>query len=376
MNFYRITSALTLHSFKDPIGAVPILGISLKKHQEIFISLVNGKLIDIDDPSKIKESGEYFVFADDLFFSIAFLKKAIVASKNKKSSLQFCLDKNIFNERYILPHPNYSNEKYQFKFFYYKNKEEPKEHIIEQNIYEYSVNIPSQIVAGGKYRMDMCDTFASHIISPFHLLFTTLAQNLCRIDSKQKKIPRFLKENFGSPGTFWYYRALRKMNKFGKNCKIHPTAIIEGSEIGDNVFIGANAVIRLSVLKNNCTVSDNVGVINSFLDEGTYIANCNYINSCVTYREVFLIHGPYQLSIFGENSACFAVINCDIRLDQNTIKIPTSYGIIDSKQPILGIAYGHRSKAGGGNIIASGRIMPNDYVLNPPDSIILNFEKK
>ena len=373
MNFYRLKSNTRLHVFNDPIGDVPVLGIALKEQQQNFITSVKGKLIDVENKNDIRESGDYFVFTDDLFFSLAFLKKVVEAVLKTNTSLQFCLGKTIFNERYILPHPNYKNGYYQFNFLYYNEKKEPKEHLLDKNIYEYSVTIPPQIVKGGNYRMDMCDTFASHIISPFHLLFVTLAQNLCRIDSKQKMIPQFLKEKFGAPGTFWYYRALRKMNKFGKNCKIHPTAIIEGSEIGDNVFIGANAVIRLSVLKNNCTVSDNVGVINSFLDEGTYIANCNYINSCVTYKEVFLIHGPYQLSIFGENSACFAVINCDIRLDQNTIKIPTSYGIIDSKQPLLGIAYGHRSKAGGGNIIASGRIMPNDYILNPPDSIILNF---
>ena len=87
-----------------------------------------------------------------------------------------------------------------------------------------------------------------------------------------------------------------------------------------------------------------------------------------------MIHGPYQLSVFGEKSSCFAVINCDIRLDQKSIKIPTSKGMIDSRQPLLGIAYGHHSKVGGGNIIAAGRIVPNGSQIAPPDNIILDFQ--
>ena len=165
------------------------------------------------------------------------------------------------------------------------------------------------------------------------------------------------------------------MNKIGKNCEIHPSAIIEGSIIGDNAKIGANAIVRLSVLGDDCYISDNVTCINSVLRNKAFIANSNYINSVLCYEEVFVIHGPYHLSVFGKNSACFAIINCDIRLDAQTIKIPTSQGIIDSKQHFLGIAYGHHSKTGGGNIIAAGRIVPNYKHINPPNHIILKIDE-
>ena len=68
------------------------------------------------------------------------------------------------------------------------------------------------------------------------------------------------------------------------------------------------------------------------------------------------------------------MINCDIRLDEKTIKIPSSKGVIDSDQRILGVAYGHKSKTGGGNIIAAGRIVPNNKIIAPPDNIILKFD--
>ena len=128
-----------------------------------------------------------------------------------------------------------------------------------------------------------------------------------------------------------------------------------------------------SYIQKGSVIADNVSVINCVLGEKTHISNSNYVNSILTYEEVFLIHGPYQFSVFGYKSSCFAVINCDIRLDEKTIKIPSSKGIIDSDQRILGIAYGHKSKTGGGNIIAAGRIVPNYKIITPPDNIILNF---
>jgi hypothetical protein len=93
----------------------------------------------------------------------------------------------------------------------------------------------------------------------------------------------------------------------------------------------------------------------------------------MSYEEVYLIHGPYQFSIYGNNVAVFATINCDFRLDQKTIKIMTRHGLIDTGQQFLGIAFGHRSKVGGGNVVAPGRIVPNDYWLSSPDSIVTGF---
>lgn len=376
MKFYKIKYGKKLHSFDDEIGDSPILGTALKVHQNNLIKSQGGQLITVSSQEGINDSKGYFVFNETLFFSDQFLIKAIQATKNHPGNLRFCLNENSFNNRYVLPFKSGETNGNKFAFYYINGKGPHTDVFIDQKVHEYHLNIPSQIVRGGRYDLDACDTFAMEIISPFHLLFANLAQNIARTVRQENPITSFFKKNFVDKYPFWYYKALRSMNKIGKNCKIHPTAVIEASVIGDNVQIGAHAVVRLSVLENDCYVSDNVGVINSYLAQKTFIATCNYVNSCVTYPEVFLIHGPYQFSVFGENSACFAVINCDLRLDQETIKIPTSEGLIDSKQSILGIAYGHRSKTAGGNIIAAGRIVPNDLVINPPDNIILKFEDK
>ena len=373
MIFYRIVKNELLHSFGDKIGDVPVCGKRLIDRQNESIAAVGGTVKNITDISIISNEQGYLMFDENMFFTSEFLKSVIDLIQSKQSNLQFCLNRNTFNDRFVLPCANDTTDHHVLNMFYYKNESTLELCPVNQEIYEHSVIMPSQIIRGKEFHMDQCEVFASTIISPFHLLMINLAVNLMRTIPLQKKVPKVLKERFGNTGGKWFYRGLKRLNKIGKNCNIHPTALIEGSVIGDNVNVGAYSIVRLSTLGSNCSVSDNVTVINSVLGDHTYIANSNYINSCLTFNEAFLIHGPYQISVFGENSACFAVINCDIRLDQKNIKIPTSQGVLDSKQEFLGIAYGHRSKTGGGNIIAAGRIVPNDLHITPPDSIILNF---
>ncbi len=375
MIFYKLTTNTPLYSFNDPIGKVPIVNQTLSEHQEQIINSLGGEIISIHSESEISNQVPYFVFDENLFFTQPFLKKCLDLIKTKKENIQFAVNKNTFNERYILP-TNLDNEHqiiFNLKYHY-----EPGPWTIEmirQKIFFASVDLPEQIIEGKKFHMHQSDTFAGHIISPFHLLQINIAFNLYRTVKLQKLIPEFLRSRFGRLNSPLFFRGLKRLNKIGNNCNIHPTALIEGSIIGDNVTIGAFAIIRLSVISAKVTVAEHVTVINSVLGEETYIANSNFIGNCVTYPNVFLIHGPYQASIFGKNSACFAVINCDYRLDQKNIQIPTSQGILDSHQKILGIAYGHKSKTGGGNIIAAGRIVPNDFEITPPNHIILNFKK-
>lgn len=376
MIFYRIVQQTKLHSFGDFIGEVPFLGKKLYELQNEYVKNIGGTITDVGSKEEIIDNTPYFVFYEDLFFTGPFLESCVKVAKNLNTNIQYCLGRNSFNDRFILPTSSDSEEHHVLKFYFQCDKEISKKVVIKQKIYDYETRVPHQIVKGGIYKTDQCDTFALHIISPFHLLFANLGLNLARSIKYRSKMPSILDKQFGQPGGRWFYHGLKVLNKIGKNCKIHPTALLEGAVIGDNVTIEAGAIVRMSILGDNCQVSDNVTIVNSVLGESTFIGNSNYVSSCLTYPKVFLIHGPYQFSVFGKSSACFAVINCDYRLDQHNIKIPTSEGIIDSHQPLLGIAYGHRSKTGGGNIIAAGRIVPNDLDLTPPDHIILNFDNK
>jgi hypothetical protein len=371
---YRLLTGRTLYSFGDPIGAVPVFDTTLARYQEQAVRKQGLEIRDVAAEAEIQED-RYYIFEDDLFFSEAFFAGVLRESRQQSGSQRFILAPNSFNERFSLPDSPSADDYLAFNFFF-RNRQEPRvqQVVVPQRIFPYSLKLPTPIVASGTYSFDQCAVIAARMASPFHLLQVNIALNISRTVSLQDRFPRWLVEKVAPVNSWAFFRAIRSLNRIGKRCKIHPTALIEGSVIEDDVIIGANAIVRLSRVGRGSHIQDNVSVMQSVVGEHNVISNGNHLNLCLTYDDVFLIHGPYQFSVFGRSSAVFAVINCDYRLDQKTIAIPTDCGLLDSRQPLLGIAYGHRSKVGGGNIIAAGRIVPNDRHVLPPASIITKFE--
>lgn len=374
--FFRICRDSKLLGLNDPIGDVPLLGKSLKAIQDERIAIVSGKLSDRTDSVTLSyaSSPGYFTFDERELMSSDFLKFAIQRSNQSKKNLKFHFEENRFNRRFLLGWDPSQGEKYKSSLQWIARPNDPNFESVRvpQKIYFSATSIPRTVVSHGEWSYDQCSTYAGLIASPFHLLQLNLAELFARAMKLRTWMPHFLDQwlfKTHSPTFFW---GLRRINRIGKRSKIHPTATLEGVTLGDDCTIGAHAVVRMSHLGSGCTVDENTVVKYSVLGDGTYIACGNQVNGCMTYENVFLIHGPYQFSIFGKNSTVMAVINCDIRLDGKTIKIPTDYGLIDSQQELMGIAYGHNTKIGAGNMIAAGRIVPNNKILLPPSSIILS----
>lgn len=373
IKIYRLKTRSCLHAFDDPILEVPVDGMLLADFQKKVVSSLGHELIDIESLDQVNPFAHFVYFHDDLVFTKEFLKSCLLHIKRATTSLQFALKENSFNRHFNLPHQK--NEKHNLFFdFFYIDRSDKKICLcyIDQQIYEQRISIPRQIVQSGMLCYDQTDNFIMRLASPFHLLYANLALNLGRPIRIQRFCPQWIQEKFFSFGSSLFYRALKWSNQIGRNCKIHPSAIIEGAVIEDNVTIGAGSIIRLSRIGSDSTIEDGARVAYSVLGKKNYIAAGNLINLSMTYDEVFLIHGPYQFSIYGKQVAVMAVINCDVRLDQKNIKIMTDQGLLDSLQPLIGIAYGHGSVVGGGNVIAPGRIVPNDCKIPPPEQILVH----
>lgn len=379
---YRFLTESKLYGLEDPIGEVPVMNVALQEHQNNIVHKKQHPLLDVQYLDSISTE-KFILFYDHTYFTEAFFDQLVLKTKDLDYTVQVCLKENSFNNRFLLPTSLPEQDDVYLDFYYVvKQGDTPTTEAIQgcpkiyldQEIIENHVTVPPQLYRERNYSMPQTSVFAGHILTPFHLLQINVAVNLARtVKKQQNKMFSYFRNLSGYWGARLYSRGLRSMNKIGKNCMIHPTAVIEGSVIGDGVKIGAHSIVRLSVIGDNSEITDNVVVANSVLGESCYISNNNYVDLCLLYDEVFLIHGPYQFSVFGKNSAVFATINCDFRMDQKTIKIASPIGMLDSRQAFLGIAYGHRSKVAGGNIIAAGRVVPNDHVQDPPDNIIFKF---
>ena len=374
---YRLRSAKKLHAFGDPVEDIPLLGERLEDFQRRVLTAAGFEFRgDVDHYSHASLGS--LVFGDDLVVTEALLRQ--VAARwptflKNAESLRFGLADNEFNRAYVLAHEaGPFSGRYTFPFFAkFAAHENFRDETLTQEIIPFGLPIPKQMVKEGYLHYPLCDEWMSRMASPFHVLQANLALNSSRGFTVTRRLPEFLRRRLLSMGTKDFYRGLKRLNRIGKNCRIHPTAVLEGAVIGDNVTIGAYAVVRMSHVGAGSHIEDQACVRYSVLGQNNFIAQGNHVHLCLSYDDAFLIHGPYQFSVFGASTAVMAVINCDIRLDELTIKIPTDVGVIDSRLGLMGVAYGHRSKVGGGNIIAPGRIVPNDWREAPPDFIRMEF---
>jgi hypothetical protein len=372
--FYRVREGKRLHAFGDPILEVPVLGRPLGDQQRAMIESNGCELRDVSARTDV--AGERcFIFDEDLCFTSQLIAAVLRAGRESRTSLRFGLAANPFNDRFALPHDCDPAGVHRFNLHYIRSRDDATtEAVVPQNVLPFPVSLPDQIVRGGTYRFDQCATFLTRLASPFHLLQANLAVHFGRLASLRSRLPAWVEERLAPVHSRAYVRGLRSLNRVGRHCRVHRSAVLENAVLEEGVVVGANSTIRHAYIGAGTVIDDNVVIVNSVLGKRNAVASGNQINLCVTYEDVFLIHGPYQFSIFGKSSAVFAVINCDIRLDQRTITIPTDVGMLDSRQPLLGIAYGHHSKVGGGNIIAAGRIVPNHRRIDPPATIILKVD--
>ena len=373
MKFFRLKSGRTLYGFGDAIADVPLTGIPLADFQRAAVEAAGAEFHDVSDESDIPDE-QYVILDEPVFLSKQAARYITECAKQSSKSLRFCLRDNELNRRFVLPCSANTEDYLKFPVYYRHGDDGPlTDQFIPQKIYENWSPLPRQIVPGGKYRVDHCDTIVATIDSPFHLLQANMYLNMDQ--SRWLRKLAFWKRDEDTPhiSAFLYYRSLKLLNRIGKGCRIHPTAVVEGAVIGDGVTIGAHALVRLSHVGAGTVIDDQASVTYSVLGKNNHIANKNHISFCMTYDDVFLIHGPYQFSVFGEGSSVFATINCDVRMDQRTIRIRGPEGLYDSRQHLLGIAYGHGAKMAGGNIVAPGQIVPNGHTQLPPDFIVTDL---
>lgn len=154
----------------------------------------------------------------------------------------------------------------------------------------------------------------------------------------------------------------------GKNCDIHPSAIITGpASIGDNCAIGAGVII------DNCTIGDNVTI-----DAGCTMMMSSVANNCflpfraslyltqVMENTIIAQNTCLQMCVIGRNSfvgagSTFTDFNL---LAQKPMRAANIDGELQSVgQIVLGSAVGHNCRIGSGMVVFPGRMIESDVVL-------------
>lgn len=155
--------------------------------------------------------------------------------------------------------------------------------------------------------------------------------------------------------------------RVGRNCVIDPDAVIHGpTTIGDNVTIGANAVIENCIIGDNVNISQGCQLMLSVVGDGTFLPfRASLFMTTVMENCLIAQNTCLQMCVIGRNSFIGAGTTfTDFNLLSAPIKARDGTGQLRiSNRPVLGGCVGHNCRLGAGMIVYPARMIESDTIL-------------
>ena len=162
-----------------------------------------------------------------------------------------------------------------------------------------------------------------------------------------------------------------RMGRKGKGCRIHPSAVVEGSWLGDGVEVGANAVVRGSVLADGVHVEDLSLVEFSVLAERARVQRLGMVKFSVLGTEA-AGGGAIQLSVLAPGASVkHAAALMDVSLGQQGVQVMRQGTLCNAPLGFGGVCVGPGTTIGAGVMVGPGRMVPGGLnVARSPDQIV------
>jgi carbonic anhydrase/acetyltransferase-like protein (isoleucine patch superfamily) len=360
--------------FDDPVGEALIKQKPLAEHQREVLSELGYEVRHISAGEAISgDSHSSLLLHDDLYFNAATIREFVRVARDSPASSQCAIAKDTAFARIFTPLQDKESPHWtRFPLFHLRGNDLSRCDVKVIDIHEHQVpiHVPPHMRGPTDPIVPLTTTPLVQITHAYDIIFANVACLNVRfaelLGSPTRKLLSVIRARSAHPA-----RVLSTLNKIGRNCDIHPTAYLEGAEIGSGVHIGANAVVRMSSIGDGCNIGDGSVVKHSVVGEGSVLFDDLTLGFAVCYPETFLIHGPYHLSLFGRSSAMFATILDDFRLDGQPIRVEIDGQLVAYPFAFIGSIIGHRTRVAGGSIISPGRILPNDILIFPSPGAVL-----
>lgn len=167
-----------------------------------------------------------------------------------------------------------------------------------------------------------------------------------------------------------HFYSCSEMVRIGKNCSIAPTAIIEGpTVIGNNVNIGAGAVITNSLIGNNVTVMQGCQVMLSVVSDYCYLPfRAGLFMTAFMENSMVAQNTCLQLCVVGRNTFIGANnVFTDFNLLGKPLRLWHRGQLRETGMAVLGGCVGHNVKIGSGFVIYPGRSIESGAILIAPE---------
>ncbi len=162
----------------------------------------------------------------------------------------------------------------------------------------------------------------------------------------------------------------------GRGVRIHPTAHVEASILGDGVVIGARASVRNSILGAGVEVGDHGTVLSSSLGDRCFVTPRTFVVWSAAYPDAVLTNYKLQVSLVGRAASLSTWAGLiDAKL-QGTIDVKHEGRITSTERSFLGSCIGHGAFVGAKVLIMPGREVPNGvFIAMRPDELLVDVPR-
>jgi len=328
-----------------------------------------------------KTSEECLVYRDNLFFDKYYIETFLKAAKNRKgaSRAAFSLKNPSFREHALPLSTSYTkldDNTYGADLWYYPHgpQEEAEPVVVDLDTTEAGYyHVPTYMAyEQGDLTFQVPRRSLLAIDCWSHIQIADLVFGLfARAGRFEKRLKEDLFFKLAILATAMYegkqVLECSKLVQIGHNCTIDPSAIIHGpTTIGDNVTIGAGAVIENCVIGNNVNVGQGCQLMLSVVGDGTFLPFRAAL-TWTTFMDNSMVaqNTCLQMCVVGRSTFIGAGSTFT---DYNLLPSPLRAIAGDGKlaianRPILGGCVGHNCRLGAGMIVFPARMIESDVVI-------------
>jgi acetyltransferase-like isoleucine patch superfamily enzyme len=313
---------------------------------------------EVDESALTNLEDDRLICFAHTYLSDFLLKDFLKATQKQEKSLQCFVNKRammVFSgEEDSGPHP--------ISLYFVKAQEKIKQavpHLLEaEDIYQIHTGLPASILKRNNAVVPINPLVAIDVVDWSEYL---LASSLFAREFTLKQLMlfnSFIPKQLLTTLTNMPMIA-RRIHQIGANCRIHPTAIIEGSIIGNNVEIGPYCYIKASIIGDNTSVREHSSIKLSVIGKNNFITTANLFNAligdeCFIFTQL-LVNGIIGNRNFIGGGTGFS--DFDFYQDMASIDLPA--GKKQTLHKFLASAVGDDCYIGAGLIFKMGRVIPN-----------------
>ncbi len=160
------------------------------------------------------------------------------------------------------------------------------------------------------------------------------------------------------------------LNHIEKGARIHPSAVVEASWIGEGARIGAGAVVRGCILGAGASVEPMALAQFSVMGPSSHLQRMGWMHFSLLH-EGAAHAGAMQLGVLGPGASSKGVsvlmdqgVGTEIRVQRDGVLHPVPLGL-------MGVGVGRDSMIGSGVLVAPGRTVPPGVSILPPAGHVL-----